>query len=511
MNYFDMKQKSVMRQFKIAWILFVSIFMLVILFFQYQQYTFNKRAHLEWAAKKYAQNIDKLFTKLLIPTKKLSLSSDCNQVLKPQLEAIDFENPMISGIVISDANNHILCATTEHELRLPEPAGSPSLLGPLHEARGNNGTYLLQKKIGTHYYGIYLLGKIFTKNVEIPRYIQAIALENSENKTLIYQQNIFDRSNKKILAIRSEMIEHLTILVIPNETLINRYLLFKESSLLLSLLFLSIILYLYLGRMIKIRFSLKTALETALLKHKFKPVYQPIFDESKKNYSGAEVLMRWEADKEALMQPELFIIEAEKTRLIIPMTEQLFAETLKESHKFLKDHPDFKLSFNVTALHFLDPDFFGDIKQLLTKYTVNPHQIMFEITERILLDVSDTQLKNRILELVASGFLLAIDDFGTGHASINYLRHFPFTHLKIDQIFVQSIGTGAITEVLSNSIIQLAHTMKLKLIAEGVETKEQYDYLKKNKVNYMQGWYFSKAISFNNLKKCVESKDTNDH
>ncbi len=107
-------------------------------------------------------------------------------------------------------------------------------------------------------------------------------------------------------------------------------------------------------------------------------------------------------------------------------------------------------------------------------------------------------------DLRIRGYSLAIDDFGTGHASIQYLQHFPFNYLKIDKIFIQAIGTGAITETLNQAIIHLAHHMELNIIAEGVETEEQLQFLLKNRINFMQGWYFAKALSYEYLVRMIE-------
>lgn len=107
-------------------------------------------------------------------------------------------------------------------------------------------------------------------------------------------------------------------------------------------------------------------------------------------------------------------------------------------------------------------------------------------------------------ELRARGHSLAIDDFGTGHASIKYLQHFPFNYLKIDKLFVHSIGTGAVTETLSQAIIQMANVLKLTIIAEGVETIEQFNFLRHYQINLMQGWYFAKAMPHEQLFQLIE-------
>lgn len=111
-----------------------------------------------------------------------------------------------------------------------------------------------------------------------------------------------------------------------------------------------------------------------------------------------------------------------------------------------------------------------------------------------------------MLELRNTGYSLAVDDFGTGHASISYLQHFPFNYLKIDKLFIQAIGTKAITESLNATIIHMAKDLKLHIIAEGVETAEQVEYLKKNEVYILQGWYFSKALSIEQLVDLLQGE-----
>ena len=110
-------------------------------------------------------------------------------------------------------------------------------------------------------------------------------------------------------------------------------------------------------------------------------------------------------------------------------------------------------------------------------------------------------------ELRQEHFSLAIDDYGTGHASISYLQNFPFNYLKIDKLFIHAIGTNAITESLNDAIIQMAKGLNLTIIAEGVETQEQVEYLVKNGVFYLQGWYFSKAVSIDKIKELIEEKN----
>lgn len=266
------------------------------------------------------------------------------------------------------------------------------------------------------------------------------------------------------------------------------------------------LLYRKFRTMLDKRFSLHYELSHALKHHHFQPVYQLVKDNLTDRFCGAEVLLRWQSDSKEIIMPDRFIADAEKSGLIVPITLQLIEKAFTESSHFLKQHPDFHLAFNLTAIHFTDPHFFNKFDELCLKYQIPAQQLMLELTERQLLDEEDPRLVEKMNELRLQGYALAVDDFGTGHASINYLQHFPFNYLKIDKIFVQAIGTGAITASLNDAIIQMAGCLELEIIAEGVETTEQLEYLRKNRVHFVQGWYFAKAMPYEELIKVIEEE-----
>lgn len=252
--------------------------------------------------------------------------------------------------------------------------------------------------------------------------------------------------------------------------------------------------------------SLQWSIKRAIKNKLFYPVYQPLYNVKNKNYSGAEVLLRWRKNKEKIIMPDSFIQEAEETGLILPITLQISEIAFKETKSILKNDPQFHLSFNICALHFTDEKFFNHFYQLLENYSISPKQIVLEITERDLLDETNEIYIKKMLELREKGFSLAVDDYGTGHSSISYLQYFPFNYLKIDKLFIHAIGTKAITESLNDAIIDLAKKINLIIIAEGVETKEQVNYLLKNGIQLLQGWYFSKALSIDQLKKLLQGE-----
>lgn len=205
--------------------------------------------------------------------------------------------------------------------------------------------------------------------------------------------------------------------------------------------------------------------------------------------------------------PDTFINEAETSGLIVPITLQIIEIAFQEFDMILRTRDYFHLGFNLSAAHFISAYFFNDFYALVEKYTINPKQLLLEVTERDLIDKNDLLFNERMQELRDKGYSLAIDDYGTGHASISYLQHFPFNYLKIDKLFVQAIGTKAITESLNEAIIHMAKTLDLIIIAEGVETEEQVKYLSKNGVRLLQGWYFSKALPIEELEALLQENN----
>jgi sensor c-di-GMP phosphodiesterase-like protein len=258
-------------------------------------------------------------------------------------------------------------------------------------------------------------------------------------------------------------------------------------------------LFLLVKKAITNHYSLQNTLKYALKHKQFYPVYQPIYDQNTQCFAGAEVLLRWSDSNEETILPDFFITEAERSGIIIPITLYIIESAFTETLPLFKTVNSFYLSINISALHFTNPDFFDAFYRLIENYKINPQRIILEVTERELLDQNNLVFINQMNRLIQSGFSLAIDDYGTGHASITYIQNFPFNYLKIDRIFVQAIGSKAINESLIDAIITMGRQLNLQLIAEGVETSEQMDYLVEKGVRYLQGWYFAKALSIEDL------------
>lgn len=235
-------------------------------------------------------------------------------------------------------------------------------------------------------------------------------------------------------------------------------------------------------------------MQRALEASEFIPYFQPVVHGDGKNWSGAEVLMRWKHPKEGLVRPDLFIPFAEHSGLIVPMTRSLMRQTAALlgplSARF---NEPFHIGINITASHCHDLELIKDCREFLDAFAPGSIHLVLELTERELIEPTaiTLQLFEQLREL---GVKIAIDDFGTGHSSLGYLRQFNVDYLKIDQSFVAMIGIDTLSSHILDSIIDLAVKLDLALVAEGVETLEQSDYLRAHQVNFLQGYLYGKPM-----------------
>ena len=232
-------------------------------------------------------------------------------------------------------------------------------------------------------------------------------------------------------------------------------------------------------------------LSSALQQDEFHLLYQPLFNASGEMF-GAEALLRWQRDGEQI-SPVHFVPLLEATGRIVPVSKWVIREACRQLGEWRQRNADFVVSVNVSPLQFKDDDFVGSILRPLKEFDVPPCKLELEITEGILIDNVDQAIE-KLLQVKELGCRISIDDFGTGYSSLAYLRQFPLDKLKIDRAFVKDIP-HADDGVIAKSIIMLADHLGLEVIAEGIETVEQRDFLKQNGCEKFQGFYFSRPTS----------------
>ncbi len=242
------------------------------------------------------------------------------------------------------------------------------------------------------------------------------------------------------------------------------------------------------------RQRLETDLRYAIVCHELELFYQPIVDLSDGKIAGFEALVRWNHPTRGLVSPSEFIPVAESTGLIVPITNELLREACRQLGEWTAvDRRHLNISVNLSGKHFGEPGLVDRIAQVLSEHGVAPERLKLEITESALMENAETTIAmlNRIKE---TGVKISIDDFGTGYSSLSYLNRFPIDTLKVDRSFVSDMTSGTENREIVRTVIALATTLGLDTIAEGIETEEQLQLLRKLGCDYGQGYLFSRPI-----------------
>ncbi|MGG1140443.1 EAL domain-containing protein [Bacillus mycoides] len=250
-----------------------------------------------------------------------------------------------------------------------------------------------------------------------------------------------------------------------------------------------------LSKRITRRLRLEQDLPNALENDELFLLYQPQVDSKTGKVIGAEALIRWQHPELGLISPFEFIPIAEETSQIIPVGKWILQEACRKLKKWHSaGYANLKMGINLSAIEFEQKDFVQTIKSTIEGVGVPASSIDLELTERIaMVDEKETLSKLKVLK--SYGVHLSIDDFGTGYSSLAYLPLYPIDTLKIPREFINRIGTSNDGNEIINTIISLAHTLKMKVIAEGVETKEQLTVLQRNECYLIQGYYYSKPLN----------------
>lgn len=250
--------------------------------------------------------------------------------------------------------------------------------------------------------------------------------------------------------------------------------------------------------------SIENKLKEAISDEKFVVYFQPLFDTEDGKMRGAEALIRWPDDDNGFVcGPNVFIPIAEKNGSIISLGNFVFKEVFKSIHDWkIKYHTNLIISINVSAIQIKKDNFIDNLQKYLDLYEVDPESIEIEITESVLINNFDETLE-KIKTLRRMGIRVSLDDFGTGFSSLSYLRQLPINTLKIDKSFVDNIDNDDKTEMIIGSVIDMVKKLNLESVAEGVEDKSQYDFLKEQGCNNIQGFLLSKPVSKAEFEKLI--------
>ncbi|MGB4498952.1 MAG: EAL domain-containing protein [Methylococcaceae bacterium] len=253
---------------------------------------------------------------------------------------------------------------------------------------------------------------------------------------------------------------------------------------------------------INARVELEKDLNRAIREHEFVLYYQAQVHHEK--IVGAEVLIRWNHPEKGLIPPDIFIPLAEETDLILPIGQwvlEMACAQIKEweSHSNMKH---LQLAVNVSSKQFQQSDFVSQIQTLLQKSGIVPNRLKLELTESLLLDNVESTI-DKMITLRELGICFSMDDFGTGYSSLSYLTKLPLNQLKIDQAFIRNMGQKNSDAIIVQTIIGMTRNLDIDVIAEGVETEIQRDFLKLHDCNVYQGYFFSKPVPLNDFEQLL--------
>ncbi|MBE0621404.1 MAG: EAL domain-containing protein [Burkholderiales bacterium] len=254
------------------------------------------------------------------------------------------------------------------------------------------------------------------------------------------------------------------------------------------------------------RLSLETGLRRALERGEFLLHYQPKLDIGTGRICGMEALVRWMRPESGMVSPAEFIPLAEETGLIEPIGAWVLKAACERNRAWQREGmPAMRVAVNLSARQFVQANLVSDVARVLDETGLAPGSLELEITESMVMDDPERAIRT-LRQLKSMGIALAIDDFGTGYSSLGYLKRFPIDNIKIDRSFIKDIPGNSDDATITRTIIDMTHNLRLKVVAEGVETKAQLDFLREQGCDEMQGYYFSRPLAEDAFLKLVQAQ-----
>ncbi|MEZ3428594.1 MAG: bifunctional diguanylate cyclase/phosphodiesterase [Lachnospiraceae bacterium] len=249
--------------------------------------------------------------------------------------------------------------------------------------------------------------------------------------------------------------------------------------------------------------EIENKLKEAIFNKNFCLHFQPQYYTNTKRLRGVEALIRWKDEDNKMISPSVFIPIAEKNGAIIPIGSWVMEESIKHYAEWKRKYGyPLIMSINISSIQYKRKDFVGKLLEMIQKYDVEPGEIELEITESILIEDFE-EVKDKLLTLRDYGVKISLDDFGTGFSSLSYLNGLPIDTLKIDKSFIDRVITDESTKIITESIVSMVSKLGYETVAEGVETEEQFDYMKQIGCDIIQGYLLGRPVPADDIEQML--------
>ncbi|MBE0357107.1 EAL domain-containing protein [Pseudoalteromonas phenolica] len=450
-----------------------------------------------------------------------NLDASCNAQTLHELRRAHFKIPNIAEMGIVNPNGELICTSwikldTPIKTAGPKPARSAELrfFGPIHTSFiGEAALVIAKTRTDGYEINALLPQSILNRHLDdLDRPYNYIVIADSKSGVPIFkvgdyslpvdtqlfpikepitlESSLFDDSQSHVLvASPLTNLSSLSLLLAINEDALYKKV-YQPSTISLVIYGVTfLLLFLLVKNYQKYYQSRKSQLKDAISQGQVTNFYQLIWDTRTRGFIGAETLVRLNDPIEGILTPNLFLADIEANNLLKEMTYEIIKTLIQDAEVLTQQHKIKKVNINITGEHLKDAHF----KTLILELNQLIPLLVLELTENELLEFDNQKVMQTIQDFKAEGILLAIDDFGTGYAGLQYLKSLPLDIIKIDQSYVAAIGTESQLATMLDALIELAKTFKIDVVAEGVETQAQADYLVDKGVYLHQGWKYHKA------------------
>lgn len=247
------------------------------------------------------------------------------------------------------------------------------------------------------------------------------------------------------------------------------------------------------GRIMR-RVALENSMRHGIVQGEFSLHYQPQWELETATLTGVEALLRWESEEFGAVAPDEFIPIAESSGLIFELGEMVLQTACIQAREWAAAYGNLKVAVNISGIQLRQPDFLQTVARIIEETGVSPRSLELEFTETVIMEKAGKNI-DALRALKKTGVQLSIDDFGTGYSSLSYLKHFPIDAIKIDRSFIADVEHDNDDAAITEAIISMAHSLKLRVIAEGVETEGQLQFLRERNCDEAQGYYLALPMS----------------